>query len=357
MSLHDVAARALHAFDPEDAHGLAIKGLKLGLGPRDAGPDDPILAVQLAGLSLPNCVGLAAGFDKNAEVPDAMLAAGFGFVEAGTVTPLAQAGNPQPRLFRLTADQAVINRMGFNNGGLEPFAARLSARKGRDGVAKGGIVGANIGANKDATDRIQDYVTGLTRLWGLSDYFTANISSPNTPGLRALQTKAALEELLGRLAQTRAGLQTQSGQDYPIFLKVAPDLEDGEVEAIVETVVGAGLDAIIVSNTTIARPDTLKSPLAGESGGLSGAPLLTASTEVLKRFHAAASGRVALVGAGGIASGADAYAKIRAGAQAVQLYSALVYGGPGLVVRIKRELAARLRADGFAAVQDAVGAA
>jgi len=352
MSLYDVAARALHAFEPEDAHGLAIRGLKLGLGPRDLGPDDPILAVQLAGLSLPNCVGLAAGFDKNAEVPDAMLAAGFGFVEAGTVTPLAQAGTPRPRLFRLTEDQAVINRMGFNNGGLEPFAQRLSARKGRRGV-----VGANIGANKDATDRIQDYVTGLTRLWGLSDYFTVNISSPNTPGLRALQTKAALEELLGRLAEARAGLKAQFGQDYPIFLKVAPDLEDGEVEAIVETVVGAGLDAIIVSNTTIARPDSLKSPLAGESGGLSGAPLLTASTAMLRRFHAAAAGRVALVGAGGIASGADAYAKIRAGAQAVQLYSALVYGGPGLVVRIKRELAARLRADGFAAVQDAVGAA
>jgi dihydroorotate dehydrogenase len=352
MSLHDVVARALHALDPEDAHGLAIKGLKLGLGPRDAGPDDPILAVQLAGLSLPNCIGLAAGFDKNAEVPDAMLAAGFGFVEAGTVTPLAQAGNPRPRLFRLTEDQAVINRMGFNNGGLEPFAARLSARKSR-----GGVVGANIGANKDATDRIQDYVTGLTRLWGLSDYFTANISSPNTPGLRALQTKAALEELLGRLAEARAGLKARSGRDYPIFLKVAPDLEDGEVEAIVETVVGAKLDAIIVSNTTIARPDSLKSPLAGESGGLSGAPLLEPSTAVLKRFHAAAAGRVALIGAGGVASGADAYAKIRAGAQAVQLYSALVYGGPGLVVRIKRELAARLRADGFAAVQDAVGAA
>lgn len=352
MSFHDVAARALHAFDPEDAHGLAIKGLKAGLGPRDVGPDDPILSIQLAGLSLPNCIGLAAGFDKNAEVPDAMLAAGFGFVEAGTVTPLAQAGNPRPRLFRLTQDRAVINRMGFNNEGLEPFARRLSARKGR-----GGVVGANIGANKDATDRIQDYVTGLTRLWGLSDYFTANISSPNTPGLRALQTKAALEELLGRLAETRASLKAQSGQDYPIFLKVAPDLEDGEVEAIVETVVAAGLDAIIVSNTTIARPETLKSPFAGESGGLSGAPLLTASTDVLKRFHAAAGGRVALIGAGGVASGADAYAKIRAGAQAVQLYSALVYGGPGLVVRIKRELAARLRADGFAAVQDAVGAA
>lgn len=350
MSLHDVAARALHAFDPEDAHGWAIRGLKWGLGPRDGGPDDPILAVKLAGLDLPNCVGLAAGFDKNAEVPDAMLAAGFGFVEAGTVTPLAQAGNPRPRLFRLTEDQAVINRMGFNNGGLEPFAQRLSARKD-----KGGLVGANIGANKDAGDRIQDYVTGLSRLWGLSGYFTANISSPNTPGLRALQTKAALEDLLGRISETREALKIASGRDYPIFLKVAPDLEDGEVEAIVETVVGSGLDAIIVSNTTIARPDSLRSAQKGEGGGLSGAPLLDASTAVLARFHAAAAGRVALIGAGGIADGAGAYAKIRAGARAVQLYSALVYGGPGLVTRIKRDLAARLRADGFAAVEDAVG--
>ncbi len=350
MSLHDVAARVLHAFDPEDAHGWAIRGLKWGLGPREGGPDDPILAIRLAGLDLPNCVGLAAGFDKNAEVPDAMLAAGFGFVEAGTVTPLAQAGNPRPRLFRLTEDQAVINRMGFNNGGLEPFVQRLSARKD-----KGGVVGANIGANKDAGDRIQDYVTGLSRLWGLSDYFTANISSPNTPGLRALQTKAALEELLGRISETREALKIASGRDYPIFLKVAPDLEDGEVEAIVEAVVGAGLDAIIVSNTTIARPDSLKSARKGEGGGLSGAPLLDASTAVLARFHAAAAGRVDLIGAGGIADGAGAYAKIRAGARAVQLYSALVYGGPGLVTRIKRDLAARLRADGFAAVEDAVG--
>ncbi len=356
MSLHDVAARVLHAFDPEDAHGWAIRGLKWGLGPREGGPDDPILAVRLAGLDLPNCVGLAAGFDKNAEVPDAMLAAGFGFVEAGTVTPLAQAGNPRPRLFRLTQDQAVINRMGFNNGGLDPFAQRLKARPNKLGGEKGGIVGANIGANKDAGDRIQDYVTGLSRLWGLSDYFTANISSPNTPGLRALQTKAALEELLGRISETREALKIASGADYPIFLKVAPDLEDGEVEAIVETVVGSNLDAIIVSNTTIARPDSLKSAQKGEGGGLSGAPLLDASTAVLARFHTAAAGRVALIGAGGIADGAGAYAKIRAGARAVQLYSALVYGGPGLVTRIKRDLAARLRADGFTAVEDAVGA-
>ena len=354
MSLHDVAARALHALDPEDAHGWAIKGLKMGLGPRQAEVDDPILAVSLAGLPLSNCVGLAAGFDKNAEVPAAMSRAGFGFVECGTVTPLAQAGNPRPRLFRLTEDQAVINRMGFNNEGLEPFAARLLALKAKRAE---GVVGANIGANKDATDRIADYVTGLTRLWGLSDYFTVNISSPNTPGLRALQTKAALEELLGKIAEARGLLKAAGTVDYPIFLKVAPDLEDGEVEAIVETVQANGLNGIIVSNTTIARPVSLASPQKGESGGLSGKPLLTASTAMLARFHAANAAGLVLIGAGGIAGGADALAKIKAGAHAVQLYSALVYGGPGLVQRIKRELAAQLRAEGFASVADAVGAA
>ena len=346
--LHGLVTRALRGLDPEDAHGLAIRGLKLGLGPR-APADPPILATELAGLKLPNPVGLAPGFDKNAEVFGPMLTAGFGFVECGTVTPLPQVGNPRPRLFRLSEDRAVINRMGFNNDGLEAFAQRL-ARRGR------GVVGANLGANKDSEDRLADYTAGLRRLWGMASYFTINISSPNTPGLRALQTRAALEELLGRLAEAREALKAASGTDYPIFLKVAPDLEDGEVEAIVETVVGAALDAIIVSNTTIARPDSLRSPLAGESGGLSGAPLLEPSTVVLKRFHAAAAGRVALIGAGGIADGAGAYAKIRAGARAVQLYSALVYGGPGLVTRIKRDLAARLRADGFAAVEDAIGA-
>ena len=351
MSFHDIVARALHVFDPEDAHGWAIRGLKWGLGPREGGPDDPILSVTLAGLDLPNCVGLAAGFDKNAEVPDAMLAAGFGFVEAGTVTPLAQAGNPRPRLFRLTEDQAVINRMGFNNGGLEPFVQRLKARK-----SKGGVVGANIGANKDAADRIQDYVTGLTRLWGLSDYFTANISSPNTPGLRALQTKAALEELLGRLSETREALKVASGADYPIFLKVAPDLEDGEVEAIVETVVGAALDAIIVSNTTIARPDTLKSTFAGESGGLSGAPLRDLARTRLADMRRATGAAVPLIAVGGIDSGAEAYARIRAGASLVQVYTALVYEGPGLPRRIVQDLAALLARDGFASVAAAVGA-
>jgi len=345
MTLHDLAARAMRALDPEDAHTLTIRALQAGLGPV-GGADDPILATQVAGLSLPNCVGLAPGFDKNAQVFGPMLRAGFGFVECGTVTPLAQAGNPRPRLFRLTEDRAVINRMGFNNQGLEPFAARL-ARRGP------GVVGANIGANKDATDRIGDYVTGLTRLWGLASYFTINISSPNTPGLRALQTRAALEELLGRLGEARDALP-RAGL-VPMFLKVAPDLEDGEVEAIVETVIASGLSGIIVSNTTIGRP-ALASAHAGEAGGLSGAPLTGLANQMLGRFRQASAGRTALIGAGGIGSGAEAYERIRAGAQAVQLYSAMVFEGPGLVTRIKRDLAARLRADGFSSVAQAVGA-
>jgi dihydroorotate dehydrogenase len=347
--LHGLATWALRGLDPEDAHGLAIRGLKLGLGPR-AAVDDPILASSLAGLILPNVVGLAPGFDKNAEVFAPMLRAGFGFVECGTVTPLPQAGNPRPRLFRLTEDRAVINRMGFNNQGLDAFAERLSRRGA--GPSQG-VVGANIGANKDSVDRIGDYVTGLKRLWGLASYFTINVSSPNTPGLRALQTRAALEELLGRLAEARDSLPAEDR--VPMFLKVAPDLEDGEIEAIVETCVASGLTGVMVSNTTVSRPD-LASSFATEAGGLSGAPLAALSTRVLRDFAHASTGRLALVGVGGIASGADAYAKIRAGAHAVQLYSALVFEGPGLVRRIKLELAERLRSDGFASVEAAVGA-
>jgi dihydroorotate dehydrogenase len=249
----------------------------------------------------------------------------------------------------LSQDRAVINRMGFNNQGLEAFAARLVPRPRR------GIVGANIGANKDSADRIGDYVTGLERLWGLADYFTVNISSPNTPGLRALQTRDALAELLGRLGAARAALTARTG-GCPVFLKVAPDLAEDEVEAIVETSLAHGLDAIIVGNTTLSRPDSLRSPLKAEAGGLSGAPLTALSTEVLGRFYTLARGRIALIGVGGIASGADAYAKVRAGARAVQLYSAMVYDGPGLVRRVRRELDAHLAADGFASLEAAIGA-
>ena len=343
--LHDGLARGLHLLDPEDAHSVTLAGLALGLGPR-AWSHDPVLETRIAGLTLTNCIGLAPGFDKNAQVFAPMLAAGFGFVECGTVTPLPQAGNPRPRLFRLSEDQAVINRMGFNNQGLEAFAGRLR-RRGP------GVVGANIGANKDATDRVADYVTGLNRLWGHADYFTINISSPNTPGLRALQTKAALEDLLGRLAEVRDRLP-QTGR-VPIFLKVAPDLESGEVEAIVETSLANGLTGIIVANTTLSRAG-LTSGLAGEAGGLSGAPLCDLALRMMAEFHAAAAGRLSLIGVGGIGSGDQAYARIRAGACAVQLYSALVYGGPGLVMRIRKQLSARLRADGFTNIAQAVGA-
>ena len=345
MTLHAAATWALRGLDPEDAHGWALRGLKLGLGPV-GGRDDPILATSVAGLSLPNPVGLAPGFDKDAEVFAPMLRAGFGLVECGTVTPRPQAGNPRPRLFRLSEDRAVINRMGFNNRGLEAFAGRLAGRGP-------GIVGANIGANKDSEDRIGDYVTGLRRLWGLASYFTINISSPNTPGLRALQTKAALEELLGRLAEARDSLPA-AGR-VPMFLKVAPDLEAGEVETMVEACLAQGLAGIIVSNTTVSRP-VLASKFAAETGGLSGAPLTALSTRVLREFAQVSSGRLELIGVGGLASGADAYARIRAGASAVQLYSALVFEGPGLVAHIKRDLAGRLRADGFASVRAAVGA-
>jgi dihydroorotate dehydrogenase len=343
-ALHSLAARALQLLPAEDAHRVTIAALKAGLGPRMA-EDDPALAVELAGLRLPNPVGLAAGFDKNAEVPAAMLAAGFGFVECGTVTPLPQAGNPRPRLFRLAEDRAVINRLGFNNQGLERFAANLG-RRGR------GVVGANIGANKDTEDRIGDYVTGLRRLWGLADYFTVNVSSPNTPGLRALQTGAALAELLGRIAEARSALAGHA----PVFLKVAPDLEGAEIEAIAEAVAASGFDGVVAGNTTLSRPDDLRSGHRGEAGGLSGAPLMARSTRVLADFHAAAKGRFALIGVGGIASGADAYAKIRAGAAAVQIYSALAFQGPGLVMAIRRDLKARLAADGFSGLAAAIGA-
>lgn len=348
MSPADLATAAMRRLDPEVAHGLALRSLELGLGPRRTQPDDPILATEVAGLRLSNPVGLAAGFDKDARVPDALLNLGFGFVECGGVTPRPQPGNPKPRLFRLSEDRAVINRMGFNNEGLEAFAVRLAARPRR------GVVGVNLGANKDSEDRTADYVTGLTRLWGLADYFAVNVSSPNTPGLRALQSVEALDDLLGRLAEARAGL---AGARAPVLLKVAPDLNEADAETMVAACRRQGVEGIIVSNTTLARPETLKSPYAAEAGGLSGAPLMEPSTRVLKWFReAAGADGPDLVGVGGIASGADAYAKIRAGARAVQLYSALVFEGPGLVGRIKRDLAARLKADGFTSVAEAVGA-
>ncbi|MGE0044151.1 MAG: quinone-dependent dihydroorotate dehydrogenase [Hyphomonadaceae bacterium] len=350
MSLpHDLATRALRYADSEVAHNAAIAALELGLGPRAKADKWPILRTRIAGLDLPNPLGLAAGFDKNARVADAMLAAGFGFVECGTVTPLPQEGNPKPRLFRLQRDSAVINRMGFNNEGLVPFVERLAAR-----ARKGGIVGANVGANKESADRAQDYVQGLKAAWRYASYITANISSPNTPGLRGLQEKGALEDLLGRLNEARAGLEPVYGR-RPLFLKVAPDLDDAAVADIVEIAIAKRLDGLIVSNTTTRRPATLKSRRRAEPGGLSGKPLFYPSTEILRQFARALDGRVPLIGVGGVFSGAEALAKIKAGASAVQLYSGLAFHGPGLVVRILRNLAARLEAEGFHCVQDAVG--
>jgi len=303
--------------------------------------------MNLAGLPLPNPVGLAAGFDKNAEVLGPMLAAGFGFVECGTATPRPQAGNPRPRLFRLDEDKAVINRLGFNNGGVEAFARRLEGRAG------GGIVGANVGPNRDSADRIGDYLAAIDRLWGLADYFTINISSPNTAGLRDLQSAGALGELLARIAETRSA---RGPPTPPLFVKIAPDLKEREIEGIVGAAIRYGADGLVISNTTLTRPAGLRSPGRTQSGGLSGTPLKALSTQVLRTARQVdVERRLALVGVGGIGSGADAHSRIRAGASAVQLYSALVFKGPGLIGAILTELAGRLRADGFASVAEAVG--
>ncbi|KAA5804639.1 quinone-dependent dihydroorotate dehydrogenase [Alkalicaulis satelles] len=336
------AARLMTLLPSERAHRAALDALARGLGPKVNTAPDPALACALAGLELPHPVGLAAGFDKNAEVPDALLAAGFGFVEVGGVTPRPQAGNPAPRLFRLRADKAVINRMGFNNEGLDAVKARLEARQGRAGV-----VGVNLGANKDSEDRAGDYAILLKSLSGLADFFTLNISSPNTPGLRDLQGADALDDLLQRINDARWA--------EPVFLKVAPDLEDDDVAMITEAALRHRLSGLIVSNTTLARPDTLKSRHRGETGGLSGAPLKSRSTALVRAFHKRSGGALPIIGVGGIDSAEAAYEKIRAGASAVQLYTALIYQGPGLAVRIRDGLAALLKRDGFARLSDAVG--
>jgi dihydroorotate dehydrogenase len=343
----DLALPLLRRLEPERAHRLTIRALALGLVAPAREPDDPILATHLFGHALPNPVGLAAGFDKNAEVPDAMLALGFGLVEVGSVTPRPQPGNPRPRLFRLVEDEAVINRFGFNSDGLDAAERRLAARAGRPG-----LVGVNLGANRDSADRATDYVLGLERLARHAGYVVVNVSSPNTPGLRALQGRAELDDLLGRLLDARARI----GAAVPLVLKIAPDLTEPDKEAIALVALARGLDGMIVGNTTIGHRAGLKSRHRDEQGGLSGRPLFAPSTALLGELHRLTGGRVPLIGTGGIASGADAYAKIRAGASAVQLYTALIYRGPGLVGRIKRELATLLRRDGFASVAAAVGA-
>jgi len=342
--LLDWGAAVLRALPPEPAHIATLRLLRLASPflPR-APADDPRLAVRALGLSFPNPIGLSAGFDKDAIAPGASLKLGFGFVECGTVTPLAQPGNPRPRLFRLAQDRAVINRMGFNNEGMEEFAERVAARAGR------GILGINIGANKDSIDRIADYVRGFTRLSPYADYVTVNISSPNTPGLRGLQDHGALQHLLEAVTRARGAGKT------PILVKLAPDIDEAAVECIAEIVLKSGIEGIVLTNTTIAR-DGLKSAAAIETGGLSGAPLFARSTAVLRQMRKHVGNRLVLVGVGGVSSGADAYAKIRSGATLVQLYTALVFHGPGLVAKIKRDLLSLLQRDGFSNVADAIGA-
>ena len=339
--LFDIARPALFALDPERAHRLTVKALAVSprIGPQKAGP----LAVDVAGIRFPNPLGMAAGFDKDAEVPDQLLGLGFGFAEVGSITPRPQEGNPRPRLFRLVEDRGVINRMGFNNGGAEAARARLARRKERPGV-----VGINIGANKDSEDRIADYAT-MTRIMApLATYLAVNISSPNTPGLRALQDESALTALLDAVIEARG----ENGP--PVFLKVAPDLEAADVDAISRIAIEKNLGALIISNTTISRPP-LKSSNATETGGLSGAPLRELAQQRLRDFREATGGAIPLVGVGGIASAEDAWARIRAGASLVQLYSAMVYEGPGLPRRILRGVEQLMKRDGFSSIAEAVG--
>jgi dihydroorotate dehydrogenase len=335
---------ALRRLDPERAHGLAIAALRAGLGPHTGPLTGTRLRTRLAGLDLPNPVGLAAGLDKNARAVGPLLAAGFGFVEVGAATPHPQPGNPRPRLFRLPEDAAIINRFGFNNDGVHAIAGRLAHRP------PGGIVGLNLGANKDSADRAADFATVLRRAGAAIDFATVNVSSPNTERLRDLQGRAALAGLLeGVMAANRA-----LPRKVPVFLKIAPDLDEAALADIADVALETGIAAIVATNTTLAR-DGLAGRHRGEAGGLSGRPLFAPSTRVLARLRLRLGDRMPLVGVGGIADAADAYAKIRAGASAVQLYTALVYQGLALVPRIIRGLDAALARDGHARVADAVG--
>lgn len=348
IDLYRLGYPLLAAFDPETAHRIAVFGLKSGIARAlFAAPfHDSVLEIDVWGRRFANPVGLAAGFDKDAEVVDSALALGFGFVEVGGVTPRPQLGNPRPRLFRLSEDRAVINRFGFNSAGAAVVAERLQRRTGR------GIIGLNLAKNKESADAGADFAESARQLADLVDFLVINVSSPNTPGLRALQS---VEPLVGIIRAVRTAREA-SRTKPPLLLKIAPDLAVADVNDVCRVADAEKLDGLVVSNTTIARPASLVSTHAGEAGGLSGKPLFETSTRLLREVFALTEGRLPLVGVGGISSGADAYAKIRAGASLVQLYSALVYEGPGLVGRIVRDLAALLRRDGFARVADAVGA-
>jgi len=340
----------LRWFDPEDAHRLAVQGLKL-LPPTRPRQDDQKLTVRAFGLNFPNPIGMAAGFDKNAEVSDALLRLGFGFVEIGTVTPRPQTGNPRPRIFRLERDEAVINRLGFNNDGADVVLRRLAAR-----AHLGGIVGVNVGANKDSADRTADYVNLIETFAPVASYFTVNVSSPNTPGLRNLQQAEALDDLLARVIDARERVRQNAG-DSPVLLKIAPDLSLAELDDVVHIARSRRVDGMIVTNTTLARPSTLREQVrAKQPGGLSGRPLFRLSTRMVAETYVRAEGAFPLIGVGGIDSGGAALTKIRAGASLIQLYSALIYKGLGLVDDIKNDLASTMLRTGRDSLAEIVGA-
>ena len=353
MSSYRLLKPLLNAVSPETAHGLVIRALKLGLAPSGKTAADPLLAVRLWNRDFANPIGLAAGFDKQAEVMDAMLGQGFGFVEIGSVTPKPQPGNPKPRLFRLSEDEGVINRLGFNSAGMEVVAGNLAAFRARP-KRHPGLVGVNLGKNKDSADAAADYVAGAKRLASYADYMVINVSSPNTPGLRALQDKSELANILVKVKATLA--QGDSDTRLPLLVKIAPDLAASDLADIAEMALAGLADGLIVSNTTVARPPDLRSRWKDEAGGLSGKPLFAVSTQVLAEIYRLTRGHVPLIGVGGIGSAEDVYDKIRAGASLVQLYSALVYRGPELVGEMQRGLAALMRRDGFSSVAAAVGA-
>ncbi|SMD18916.1 quinone-dependent dihydroorotate dehydrogenase [Rhizobium sp. RU36D] len=343
--LDSLARRGLFLFDPETAHGLSIAALKSGLLPACRLAADPSLKVEVAGLTFANPLGMAAGYDKNAEVPDALLKLGFGFTEIGTVTPLPQSGNPRPRIFRLTADNAVINRLGFNNEGHDAAFARLSARQSR------GIVGVNIGANKDSADRIADYVLGIRRFHALTSYFTVNISSPNTPGLRDLQARESLAALLSAVLAARDDL-AKSAPRRPVFLKISPDLTEEGLDDIAAEALAHDLDGLIVSNTTLSRDGLSDRSQADQAGGLSGRPLFARSTAVLARMRKRVGPAMPIIGVGGVSSAETLLEKVRAGADLVQLYSCMVYEGPGLPARILRDLGPLLDREKATSIRD-----
>ena len=340
--LERLGLAALGRMDPERAHDLSLRALRLGLAPRPGPATSPRLRTRLAGMDLPNPVGLAAGYDKDAVAVAPLMRAGFGFLEVGAATPLPQPGNPRPRAFRLPAHRAVINRYGFNNAGAEAIAARLARRP------RGVPVGVNIGANRDSADRAADYAAVLRAVAGVADFVSVNVSSPNTAGLRGLQGREALGALLAGVIEARGAAR------LPVLLKIAPDLGPAEIEDVAEVALARGVDGIVATNTTLSR-EGVSGPHADEAGGLSGAPLFERSTRVLARVSRLTAGRMPLVGVGGVSSAADAYAKIRAGASAVQLYTGLLGGGLSLVGEIARGLDALLARDGFASVAEAVG--